>query len=184
MWKAKVPLKIKIFIWLVAQGAIMTKDNLCKRKWKENMSCAFCTDHETVQHIFFECLTAKYMWRLLTYSLGAECRPGNMNQYWIWINNILPQCPLMHAVGLAAVCWAIWRTRNAVCFDDRRVKSPTEIMCMICSFLTYWAGLLKEDLKQQVIQGAEALKTVTLFFHKQDAQRRTQDERQLISFVG
>ena len=43
VWKAKVPLKIKIFIWLVAQGAIMTKDNLCKRKWKENMSCAFCT---------------------------------------------------------------------------------------------------------------------------------------------
>jgi hypothetical protein len=39
MWKAKAPLKIKIFMWLVAQGAILTKDNLGKRKWKGNMSC-------------------------------------------------------------------------------------------------------------------------------------------------
>jgi len=43
---------------------------------------------------------------------------------------------------------------------------------MICSFLTYWAGLLKEDLKQQVIQGAEMLKTAALFFHKQDVKGR------------
>jgi hypothetical protein len=31
--------------------------------------------------------------------------------------------------------------------------------------------LLKEDLKQQVIQEAEMLKTAALFFHKQDVQR-------------
>jgi hypothetical protein len=93
MWKAKAPLKIKIFMWLVAQGAILTKDNLGKRKWKGNMSCAFCCDQETVQHIFFECLTAKYIWSLLAYSLGADCRPGNMNQYWIWINSTLPPMP-------------------------------------------------------------------------------------------
>jgi hypothetical protein len=90
----------------------------------------------------------------------------------------------MQPVGLAAVCWAVWKTRNAVCFDDRRVKSPTEIICMICSFLTYWAGLLNEDLKRQVIQGVEALKTTALIFHKQDTQRQIQDERQLIQFVG
>jgi len=34
-WKAKIPLKIKIFIWLLEE-AILTKDNLCKRKWKGN----------------------------------------------------------------------------------------------------------------------------------------------------
>jgi hypothetical protein len=30
--KAKMPLKIKIFMWLVSHDAIRTKDNLCKRK--------------------------------------------------------------------------------------------------------------------------------------------------------
>jgi hypothetical protein len=40
-WKAKIPLKIKIFMWLVMQNAILTKDNLLKRKWVGGPSCAF-----------------------------------------------------------------------------------------------------------------------------------------------
>lgn len=127
---------------------------------------------------------AKYIWSLLAYSLGSDCRPGSLDQYWVWIGNIFPQGNQMHAVGLAAVCWAIWHTRNAVCFDNKRVKSPTEIVCMICSFLTYWAGLLKEGLKQQVIQGAKVVKTTTLFFHKQDLQSQAQKEHQLIPYAG
>jgi hypothetical protein len=31
----KIPLKIKIFLWLIQQGAILTKDNLSRKiKWK------------------------------------------------------------------------------------------------------------------------------------------------------
>ena len=32
IWKAKIPYKIKIFTWLVEQGAVLTKDNMVKRK--------------------------------------------------------------------------------------------------------------------------------------------------------
>jgi hypothetical protein len=107
-----------------------------------------------------------------------------MEQYWYWIHKILPQTPNLYAVGLAAVVWAIWRTRNAVCFDNKRVKSPTKIVCLICSFLTYWAGLLNEGMKEQVIQGAEVVKSMTLYFHKQDLQTHTQEGHQLVPFAG
>lgn len=40
-----------------------------------------------------------------------------------------------------------------MCFDDKRVKSPAEIVCMTCSF-NYWAGLQKAEVEKQVIQGA------------------------------
>jgi hypothetical protein len=33
-WKAKLPLKIKIFLWYLKKGVVLTKDNLAKRKWK------------------------------------------------------------------------------------------------------------------------------------------------------
>ena len=33
-WKIKVPLKIKIFMWYLKKGVVLTKDNLAKRKWK------------------------------------------------------------------------------------------------------------------------------------------------------
>jgi hypothetical protein len=33
VWKAKILAKIKTFMWLVEQGAIMTKDNMVRRNW-------------------------------------------------------------------------------------------------------------------------------------------------------
>jgi hypothetical protein len=101
-----------------------------------------------VSTCFFDCPTTKYIWSLIAYSLGAVRRPNCLSLFWLWIQKSLPRAPNLHAVGLAAVCWAIWRTRNAVCFEGKRVKSPTEIICLICSFLTYWTGLLKEELKE------------------------------------
>ena len=31
LWKVKIPLKIKIFMWYLKRGVILTKDNLAKR---------------------------------------------------------------------------------------------------------------------------------------------------------
>ena len=33
VWKVKVPLKIKVFMWFVHKEVILTKDNLIKRNW-------------------------------------------------------------------------------------------------------------------------------------------------------
>jgi hypothetical protein len=33
VWKAKIPLKIKIFLWYLRNWVVLTKDNLVKRKW-------------------------------------------------------------------------------------------------------------------------------------------------------
>ena len=33
IWKIKVPLRIKIFMWFVHKQVILTKDNLIKRRW-------------------------------------------------------------------------------------------------------------------------------------------------------
>jgi hypothetical protein len=107
IWKAKMPLKVKIFMWLALQETILTKDNLFKKNWKGNYTCVFCDEKDDDNHLFFGCLTAKYIWSLLAYSLGTICRPGNLEQYWVWIHNTLPQGPQMHVVGLAVVCWAV-----------------------------------------------------------------------------
>ena len=53
IWKAKIPLKIKIFLWQVMQDAILTRDNMKKRKWGGNPRCSFCDQLETRNHLFF-----------------------------------------------------------------------------------------------------------------------------------
>lgn len=55
IWKLTVPLKIKVFLWYLNKGVILTKDNLIKRKWKGSAKCCFCNCTKNIQHLFFDC---------------------------------------------------------------------------------------------------------------------------------
>lgn len=48
IWKGKALPKIKIFIWLMINNAVLTKDNLIKRKWSGNPTYQFCDHDESV----------------------------------------------------------------------------------------------------------------------------------------
>ena len=41
IWKLKLHLKIKVFIWYLYKGVILTKDNLARRQWQGDRKCCF-----------------------------------------------------------------------------------------------------------------------------------------------
>uniref|UniRef100_A0A453N948 Reverse transcriptase zinc-binding domain-containing protein n=1 Tax=Aegilops tauschii subsp. strangulata TaxID=200361 RepID=A0A453N948_AEGTS len=55
VWKVKVPLKIKVFMWFVHKQVILTKDNLAKRNWTGSTRCSFCDRDESIKHLFLDC---------------------------------------------------------------------------------------------------------------------------------
>ena len=61
LWKLKMPLNIKIFMWYSNRGVIFTKDNLARRNWNGNKQCCFCSGDETIQHLFIDCHVAKFL---------------------------------------------------------------------------------------------------------------------------
>ncbi|WVZ54481.1 hypothetical protein U9M48_005268, partial [Paspalum notatum var. saurae] len=65
LWKLKLALKIKIFVWFLMKGVILTKDNLKKRNWYGDDGCCFCNKKETIQHLFFDCHVAIFVWRIV-----------------------------------------------------------------------------------------------------------------------
>jgi hypothetical protein len=65
LWKLKVLLKIKIFLWYLQRGVVLTKDNLAKRNWQGSVLCCFCHKDETIQHLFFNCPLARSIWRII-----------------------------------------------------------------------------------------------------------------------
>jgi len=72
-------------------------------------------------------------------------------------------------VGLAAVCWMIWRIRTSTCFEGKRIKSPPVIICLICSVLKYWAGgLHNHEFVQRVKKGTEVMQEMALHFHQRE----------------
>jgi hypothetical protein len=82
IWKAKIPYKIKIFLWLTENEAILTKDNMIKRKWVGDPSCQFCEGLEDILHLLFRCFTTKCVWAIVAKSMGAQEIPTSAEQYW------------------------------------------------------------------------------------------------------
>jgi hypothetical protein len=65
LWKLKIPLKIKIFLWYLKKGVILTKDNLAKRKRQGSVKYCFCSSDETIQHLFLDCHFASFVWNTI-----------------------------------------------------------------------------------------------------------------------
>jgi hypothetical protein len=90
IWKIKIPLKIKVFLWLLYREAILTKDNLVNKNWRGNEKCCFCFHYETIQHLFFDCDLAKFIWRVIQITIGLEPPLNIMNIFGAWVQNINP----------------------------------------------------------------------------------------------
>lgn len=129
---------------------------LLKKNWKRDPLCCFCNGQETIPRLFFDCIAARYVWGIIGTVLGVRCRPTTFTQYLEWSGRYVPGGRKIHVIGLSAICWAMWELRNKACFEGKNmIRSPAEIICYACSFLKFWAGIQKEDVKVTVEAGAE-----------------------------
>ena len=65
LWKNKMPLKLKVFLWLAFQDRLQTGSALKRKHWKGDERCIVCLKKEDVNHIFFDCVMAKFVWGAL-----------------------------------------------------------------------------------------------------------------------
>jgi hypothetical protein len=157
LWKSRIPLKIKIWLWLIWHNAIATKDNLLRRNWVGSASCQFCQENETISHLFFECVAAKFVWSSVATALGAADRPGSFTHFFWWLPRIIPASRNVQIAGLAAICWAIWKIRNRSCFEHKLIKNPSELISFATVFMNYWAGLHSSPDAENIRAGAASL---------------------------
>ncbi|XBI75353.1 hypothetical protein VPH35_068732 [Triticum aestivum] len=159
IWKAKIPLKIQIFLWQLFQDAVLTRDVMRRRKWAGNPKCSFCNEVETSQHLFFTCPVARVVWRTVGCVFGTSLCPNNLWQYFSWCYIFLPDGAKFYTFGLAAMCWAIWISRNQATFEHKSLKSPFNVVYAACGFLTYWAGLMAGEDRESMERGAKMLRS-------------------------
>ena len=123
VWKLKVPLKIK-----VQRGVILTKDNLLKRRWKGESKCCFCSKDETIQHLFFECHVAKFVWSAIFFAFGVKAPTNAINMLCSWPSGFPMKLRKQVLVGVAAMCWAIWLSRNDIVFNRKPPNSYLQVI--------------------------------------------------------
>jgi hypothetical protein len=85
LWKLKVPLHMKFFMWYLKRGVVLTKDNLVRRNWRDNKLCVFCSQPESIQHLFFDCHFVKFLWRVVQVSFNIAVHMSVMNIFYGWV---------------------------------------------------------------------------------------------------
>jgi hypothetical protein len=120
IWKIKVPLKIKIFMWFLHRKVILTKDNLAKRNWEGSKTCVFCDKDESIQHLFFECPLAKTVWRIIFLAFSISPPSNITNLFGNWLSGIAKKDLIQIRVGVCAIVWAIWNVRNDFIFNKQK----------------------------------------------------------------
>jgi hypothetical protein len=88
IWKMKVPLKIKVFMWFLHRKVILTKDNLVKRNSTGSELCCFCDRKESIQHLFFDRTLAKIVWRIIYTTFGLVPPKNINNLFGNWLKDI------------------------------------------------------------------------------------------------
>jgi hypothetical protein len=165
-WKARIPLKIKIFLWFLWKGVILTKDNLAKRQWKGCTRCSFCSEHESIQHLFFDCPMARLMWMTISVTFGIKSPTNTADLFGPWLASFPRRQRALVLVGVAAFCWALWLSRNDVVFQKSKTKSFLQVIFRGTFWIRSWSILSKEEGRKQLKGGCRWMETIALELFK------------------
>jgi hypothetical protein len=128
IWMMSIPLKIKIFLWFLQRGVVLTKDNLARKNWKGSKKCVSCNRNENIQHLFLDCPFAKTIWHIIFFATNLKQPRSISHLFGPWLNNQTKTMKGLIWVGVAALCWAIWRCRNDLIFNKLKTNSIMQVI--------------------------------------------------------
>jgi hypothetical protein len=142
MWKIPVPPRLHIFLWLLANNKVLTRDNLAKRRHLDDKSCLFCNEPETNAHLFFGCCVAQVMWGVIAelFTLPRVKDFESFGKMWLRGKNFKA-----YNVLYTAVVWSLWKTRNNLCFQGMAWTKVEAVMSRCAGMIRSWAMLSKSE---------------------------------------
>jgi hypothetical protein len=144
LWKARLPLKIKIFLWQMAKGKMLANEQIHRRHGRSNGQCVLCGQVESINHIFFSCVLASFMWSGIREAFGVQWNPKTLDDFLAILNRLTPIVRQSFWILFAAQSWALWLIRNKLTIENSFPKQPADCFYKTGMFLQLWRPLLKE----------------------------------------
>jgi hypothetical protein len=140
VWDLKIPPRVQIFLWLLSQNKIMTRDNLRHRGIQETLKCELCSELESVKHLFFDCLVSRLLWSVVQEIFDVEIVDYlSLASKWL-CNKKFEQLNVVSS----AVIWCIWNNRNHLVFNRKTWLSMKQVWGLLLSYLRIWQVPFKQ----------------------------------------
>jgi hypothetical protein len=95
-----------VFLWLLANGKVLTRDNLAKRRHVDDSTFLFCNEAESAVHVFFDCCVVKWLWQVVCEVIRLPLITNFEGLAYWWLKR--KKIGYVNVV-FAAVTWSIWK---------------------------------------------------------------------------
>ena len=160
LWKTKLPLKIKVFLWQLSHNKLQKAVALKRRGWKGDLHCCLCNRPETTNHIFCSCFLARLVW----IGLGQAFGWGTIPKSWMICRGSDLLISSKQICALALSCLQVLPGLYGKPVTKWRSKKPSRTsrwVQFMLVFLLYrkWRRLLKPTDQEKIAKRVETLKT-------------------------
>lgn len=118
--RLKIPLKVKIFSWILLRKRLLTADRLIRRGCLVDQHCIFCAVFsESCDHLFRDCVFVKFLLISVEGPVVGEPHSGDVRCLWNETLSI-PTTVLRSKclTRLVASWWVVWTERNNTIFRE------------------------------------------------------------------
>ena len=107
--------------------------------------------NESIQHLFFKCHYARFFWRLLYWCFGLSTPKSFKHIFGSWLHGVHLKVKNLIITGVAALCWAIWISRNDLVFNKTPMVTYLQVLFRATHWLRFW-GYLQRVEDQEIIK--------------------------------
>ncbi|KAJ8433992.1 hypothetical protein Cgig2_012685 [Carnegiea gigantea] len=116
IWKVEVPQKMRLLMWLVPQGVLMTNTNRVRRGMASKPECNMCPGLlEDTSHIFRTCERVREVWHYFEQANTGVHDPNLELKEWVLCNLTHMTNDTTWPMKFTVALWWLWRWRNEAC---------------------------------------------------------------------
>ena len=141
LWKARLPLKIKLFMWQLFRDKLPTSINVAKRNGPATGSCALCGAPEDASHVFFSCSLARFAWSAVRTATGVQWDPRSAAELSQLLGSIHGRSKRVMWSCVGALLSAMWLIRNKFTIQGIFHSHPANIIFKCNLLLQQWSPL-------------------------------------------
>jgi hypothetical protein len=128
----------------ILQKKLLTRDNLSKRQHVDDLTCVFCNEIETCDHLFWDCDVAKAAWEEMKRITRAQTVINLLcDLSSLWNNKDRIASNMVHS----ALLRALWIMRNDLVFNRVVWPGMQPLWRKTACLLVQWEILVPEAEK-------------------------------------
>jgi hypothetical protein len=112
----------------------------------------------------FKCHYARLFWRVLYCSFGLSTPRSFKHIFGSWLHGVHLKVKNLIITGVAALCWAIWISRNDLVFNKTPMVTYLQVLFRATHWLRFWGHLQRVEDQEIIKETCRRIKSASMQF--------------------